>query len=136
MATQARIAPSLACAAAIISGIPARAQQEQAPLILPEHVQKTLDCMDALMKQPAIADLLVTLGVGQFTPNGKMAMPTPVRIFSNNYAMPRDSGSAIAFVVPGSRAELYVATTEPQRFGALAFGEVYKRLEEHPQPAS
>jgi hypothetical protein len=48
--------------------------------MLPEHVQKTLDCMDALMKQPAIADLLVTLGVGQFTPNGKMAMPTPVRI--------------------------------------------------------
>src|SRR4029077_8994141 len=89
---------SLACAAAVISGIPVQAQQEQAPLMLPEHVQKTLDCMDALMKQPAIADLLLTLGVGQFTPNGKMAMPTPVHLFSNNYATPRDSGAAIAFV--------------------------------------
>jgi hypothetical protein len=142
MATQARIAPSLACAAAVISGIPVQAQQEQAPLMLPEHVHKTLDCMDALMKQPAIADLLLTLGVGQFTPNGKMAMPTPVHLFSNNYATPRDSGAAIAFVngaaaCAGSGAQEDVQITKIWRAfaaGIFTYGEtsmlLYKAMQQ------
>jgi hypothetical protein len=51
------------------------------------EMQKLRECMSALVSEPAVAELTATLGVSQDT-------LTPVQIFNDAYASPRDSGTA------------------------------------------
>src|SRR5579862_7013018 len=65
---------------------------KSAPPTMSLAMQRRSDCVNALMTQPAISELFLTLGLLQ--PNG----PTPAQLSNDSYASARDSGAAMAWI--------------------------------------
>lgn len=84
-------------------------------------MQRRLECMAALLKQPAISELLTKLGVTQKT----MA---PAQVFNETFADAKDSGAAMALAEGMITCGSSAAAVQQQYLrgfaaGALSYGE-------------